>query len=417
MEIFETSIEKRTIILKLSEKGYTSEEIENIFKIDEFFATRGIGKTNEFIEQVLDEKTPYNEILMNNISLFLNNIDSRTVTRLIERLRCNTIREYFLYFLSGRDLEQFCNTYENSDHGDKSITYRRDEDGYIILEPGDYLATSINETQGSRMGKWYLLSNGTRAFIKNIYSPREAYAEIIAEEIAKQMGIPYARYDLIKIGNIPKIASINFLGTGEELIHGSDILTVPSIKDITIICPIIRRVLGEKKYKYLNLTAEDINRIVEDFLKITIFDKIVSNWDRNPGNWGIIISPDKKVRLAPEFDNNQALNRSKFDSRKDMSIGESHNLEELLDYCLEVFSSRDELFSFLNHCLSNVNPQKAFESIFKQKGIRIPESDKREIGDCILYGYGTSINVIKRWLEKYKKIKSTPDNSAGVLNR
>lgn len=404
--MFGPNNEEQKRIFKLSEKGYTIEQIKKILEIDKYFTEKGIGIPNEFIDLVLGKNMTYNEILIRNISLFLDSTNNPTFGRVAERLRCNSVEDYFLYILSARSLDKFCDSYKISDHENKSINYQRDENGYIVLEIGDYLATGINEANGSRYGAWYLLSNGTRVFIKNIVNPREAYAEMVAEELADQMGIAHARYELVKVGNMTKIASINFLKTYEELIHGYNILTDSKIKDISIICPMICR---ELKRAFPHLTEDEIKKIEEDFLKIAIFDKVVLNWDRNPGNWGVIVSPDRKVRLAPEFDNNHALDWHERDCKKEMTVGKSNNIDALLDYCLERFSNRDELLSFVKTCINNVSPKNAFENILKKKGISIPQSDRDEMEQIVLYLSGTSINTMKNWLEKQKNMSSRSD--------
>ncbi len=392
-------------VFKLSEKGFNLEQINKIYKLDEYFTSQGIGKKGDLVKYLIQtENILYHNSLAKNIDVVLKYKNNPIYSRVAERLRCSTVEDYYKYILSVRDLESFCDKYTSSPHKNKSLGYKRNEKGYLILEPKDYLITKIPASQGTREGKWYLLSNRTRVFIKNICSMREAYSELISEEIANQMGIPSAKYDLVEMGGLLKIASVNILDTGEELIHGFDILNDLKIKDIDTICSNIERKINKS---FPTVDNKKIQGIKEDFLKITIFDKIIRNWDRNPGNWGLIVSSDKKdLKLAPEFDNNKALMYHDFDYRKDMTIKGEHNIETLLDYCLGSFSNPDEFLGFVENCVKNVNVRKACEIISEEKGISIPKKDIVEI-DMIVQGM--SMQKMKFWAEEKRKNKNFKD--------
>lgn len=393
-------------VFKLSGKGFTIEQINKIFELDNYFASQGIGKKGELVSYLAQtDNVLYHNSLVRNIDVVLKYKDNPIYNRVAERLRCSSVEDYYKFILSVRDLESFCDTYTSSPHNVKSFkNYKRNESGYVNLEPKDYLITNIPASQGTREGKWYLLSNRTRVFIKNVCSMREAYSELISEEIAKQMGIPAASYDLVEMGGLLKIASINILDTGEELIHGFDILNDLKIKDINTICSQI----GIKiKNSFPTVDETKTQTIKEDFLKLTIFDKIIRNWDRNPGNWGLVVSPDKKdVKLAPEFDNNKALEYNKFDYRKDMTINGEHSIESLLDYCLKNFSNPEEFLSFIEDSVKNVNVKNACKNILDKKGISIPQKEMLEIEMIV---HGMSIQQMRFWVEGKRKNKELKD--------
>lgn len=382
-------------IFKLNARGFSIEQIQKLFELDKYFTNQNIGEKGELIQYILsNEEITYNDSFIKNVEVVLKYQNNPVFNRISERLRCNSIADYYKFILSARELENFCNAYTDTTHNNKSINYPRDEKGHIVLEPKDYLLTNI-PFKGTREGRWYLLSNKTRVFIKNLCTDREAYSELISEQIAKQMGIPRARYDLVTIGGLPKIASVNILETGEELLHGHDILEVQSVKDISYICRSIERTLNKR---YPNITKEKMQEIKEDFLKITIFDKIIGNWDRNPGNWGLILSPDdKSVRMAPEFDNNRALNMHMFDYDKDMHLNEDHNIKTLLEYCLANFSNPDNFLEFVNTCVKNVSVRKSAENIKTEKGIQIPQA---HIIDMEFQVHGRGTQAMRHWLEE-----------------
>lgn len=379
-------------IFKLSGKGFSIEQINQIYELDEYFSIQGIGQKREFIKYLLENKDiVYSNDLVSNIEVVLKYQNNPVFNRVAERLRCATVEHYYRFILSGRNIESFCDTYTSVKYNKKSLDYPRDENGIIILEPKDYLIANI-QSGGTREGRWHLLSNRTRVFIKNVCNPEEAYGELVAQQIARQMGIPYTEYDLVTLGGLTKIASINILETGEELLHGNDILPVKSNKDIGYICRSIERAL---KSRYPNICAEKLQEIKEDFLKIVIFDKIIFNWDRNPGNWGLILSPDGSVRMAPEFDNNKALDLDKFDPRKDMHIEGDRSINTILEFCLDNFEDKDKFLEFIHKCTQNVSARKACETIKEEKGIIIPEKRIKEME----YMTNTrGVDLMKSWL-------------------
>lgn len=371
--------------------------LEQIRQMDEYLSNMGIGPEGGLIRFLLgNEQLLNNSNLMRNIGLVLQYQNDTRFNSIAEKLRCNTIEQYCKYILSASNLEEFCETYTSLSEDMKSLDYPRDDNGNIVLEPKDYLTTNI-PPKGSCGGRWYVLSNGTEVFIKKVYSMKEAYAELIAEQIAKQMGILHAQYDLVNIGGQTKVISINILEDGEELIHASDILPDLRVKDIASIC---RSLSISIKRKYPDSTAEKIQSIKEDFLKITIFDKAIANWDRNSGNWGIIALPSGDIKIAHELDNGKALDLDGYYSNyhRDMYLGkDDHSMLTLLEYCFNNFLNPDEFLEFIEHCIGNINVRKACEDIQREKGITIPNEEMIQM-DRIVSAKGSE--QMSWWLER-----------------
>ena len=376
--------------------------MEQIKQLDDYFYNKGIGQEGELIRYVLTyEEILTNPNFMRNIEIVLQYQNSCVFDDITKKLKCNTIDDYCKIILCASHLEEFYNAYVTVPHNTKSIGDVRNENGIIILEPKDYFTINAPAT-GSYGGRWYLLNNGTEVFIKKIRSMNEAYAELVAEQIAKQMGIPYAQYDLINIEGTTKIASINFLEEGQELVDGTKILPDLKVKDIDSICRSFCRFL---KTRYPNLSEEDIQKIKEGFLKITIFDKIIANWDRNPGNWGIIVLPNGDVKISHELDNNKALNISEYYQnyeRRDMHLNNNHKLETLLEYCFNNFSNPHEFIEFIENCRKNIDVRRACQDIQIEKGISIPHVEIMEMQSIV---QSNGLQQMRWWIDR---IKSTP---------
>lgn len=389
-----------TFDTKLNERGFF---IEQINQLDQYFCRKGIGTEGEFKRYLLqNEGILGSDTLMRNIGVVLQYQDDETFDKLVKRLRCGKIEHYCKCILAANDLESFYNTYEASQQSKKNLDYPRDESGAIILEEKDYLIPNIMRT-GSCGGRWYLLSNGTEVFIKKVHRIQEAHAELVSEQIAKQMGIPHAQYDLVNLDGKKQVISINMLDEAEELTDAANILTNPREKDIEALCRNLCRLI---KGKYPNLQEADIQRLKEDFLKITIFDKVIGNWDRNPENWGVITSSTGDVRMAPVFDHNNALDsRWYYDDRnynyRDMRLNGSHSLDSLLEYCFSNFSNPDEFLEFVENCVGKIDVKKACQDIQEEKRISIPDEEIMYMDSFVS---SRSPRQMSFWLEQKKSV-------------
>lgn len=67
--------------------------------------------------------------------------------------------------------------------------------------------------------------------------------------------------------------------------------------------------------------------VMERFWDMFVVDAFIGNPDRNNGNWGILVYPDKKVSLAPVYDNGSSLNCRWSDERMKAYIEQRSLLE------------------------------------------------------------------------------------------
>ena len=127
----------------------------------------------------------------------------------------------------------------------------------------------------------------------------------------------------------------------------------------------------------------------------------------------MIISKDSdNIRMAPEFDNNRALNMSTFEFDKDMHVNGKRDIYSVLEFCLENFSNPNEFLAFIDNCVKNVNVRKAAENIKNEKRIIIPQSD---IIDMEMQVHGRATQMMRHWLEE--KNYSPTNNEGGNFER
>lgn len=131
------------------------------------------------------------------------------------------------------------------------------------------------------------------------YDIGEIYAEKVASEIGKCIGIQTMDVDLGLFENKHVILAYNFLEPGEQLIEGGDFFEGYKRQ-------------SSKPLLAPNYTFQQIKSILNrfellaEFIDIVVFDCLIFNSDRHQDNWGICKKGDF-VRLAPAYDNSSSL--------------------------------------------------------------------------------------------------------------
>ena len=209
--------------------------------------------------------------------------------------------------------------YKSTKYNDKMGT---DENGIINLN--DYsFEVSKRRLADSKIGKSWIISSNLEAFL--VTSLPDYSAQIRARflnisnknnfllpQIAKQMGIDatvYYRGEYTdKNGALSTFhLTKNFLGDEENLIQGNSIVKDnPNKKRVhfdDLLDSVDRYV---KKYYKKHKLPEDLMRearekIRQDLIKQSIFNKMVFNENEANEKWGLIIKKDKTLKLAPHF--------------------------------------------------------------------------------------------------------------------
>lgn len=68
-------------------------------------------------------------------------------------------------------------------------------------------------------------------------------------------------------------------------------------------------------------------KAMERFWDMFVVDALIGNPDRNNGNWGILVHPDKKITLAPVYDNGSCLNFRWSDAQMAKYLTEKNSME------------------------------------------------------------------------------------------
>ncbi len=202
----------------------------------------------------------------------------------------------------------------------------RDKDGFIDLsKTGISITKDSREKRGTaeRLKNWVDF-RGKKALLRGeVVDNYSIYAELIVEEIAKQIGIETAHYDLIKIKDENGIENFGVLSESiidldkEQLISLHDLIgDEPESEDIMdeidFEASTRYQFTKSKLIERLNLAGyseEDINQILLDYDKRLVFYLSVLDTDKHPENISFVKEKkgNSKIRLSPNYDSEFSL--------------------------------------------------------------------------------------------------------------
>jgi HipA-like C-terminal domain len=193
----------------------------------------------------------------------------------------------------------------------------------IISIPAD--AREDTEQLGSKPKFWVLLGDERWLFKEARPATGEDWAEKVAAEIAKAIGIRSAAVELAEYQGRRGCISRNFVDvkSGQALVHGNEVLA--------------RQVTGYDKAKVFRQsdhTLENIqaalhglwprdraNGALTEMAGYIVLDALIGNTDRHHENWGLLLNVQTDPRainlsMAPSFDHASSLGRELRDERR-----------------------------------------------------------------------------------------------------
>ncbi len=193
----------------------------------------------------------------------------------------------------------------------------------IIAIPAE--AREDTEQLGSKPKFWVLLDDKRWLFKEARLNTGEDWAEKVAAEVAKAIGVRAASVELADYAGRRGCISLNFVDVraGQALVHGNEILAL--------------RVLGYDKgktFRQSDHTLENIEGAIhalvptnqaDDMLTelagYLVLDALIGNTDRHHENWGLVLQFEAAPRslslhVAPSFDHASSLGRELRDDRR-----------------------------------------------------------------------------------------------------
>jgi hypothetical protein len=189
-----------------------------------------------------------------------------------------------------------------------------------------------HEEMGSKTKFWYRRPGGLSSWLFKYPHPDtgEHWAEKVAAEVARLLGIPHAVTKLAVCGDERGSISKSFVRTREQLFHGNQEMAGA----LDWYDPARRFHQSDHTLANIYLTLDKTflepegrsaaKSCIADYV---VFDALIGNTDRHHENWGILLRPGKRVSLgeiAPSFDHASSLGRELRD------VGEGRTRQRLL---------------------------------------------------------------------------------------
>ena len=224
----------------------------------------------------------------------------------------------------------------------------RDKNGFIDLTQAEIVFTAQSrEVVGNpdRIKNWVNF-NGQKALIKGeaILGDEKnygIYAELIVEEIARQLGVETAHYDLVKIldegGNeVYGVLSKSVVDTdkGEQLISLRDIIGDEPIGEGDFIDTTSLDFTVDKLRENLLLdgySEEDVEKLIIEYKKRLAFSLAVIDTDKHTENIAFVkkkVNGKDVISICPNFDSESALMLDNDYTTVEMLLNDYYGLQD-----------------------------------------------------------------------------------------
>jgi len=204
-------------------------------------------------------------------------------------------------------------------------------------------AGSQLEQLGTKAKFWFRAADGTRTLFKEGYpGSGEHWAEKLACEVARGLGLPHADYELAVWNQRPGVVSPTIVPTGGRLIHGNELLA--------------RTHSGYDEKAVYRSSQHALSRVIAVlrspevgpplgwccpvavggasgvFVGYLLLDALIGNQDRHHQNWGLVKVPGGRLTLAPTFDHASSLGRNESDAARSERLATRDKGRDLAAY-------------------------------------------------------------------------------------
>jgi len=182
------------------------------------------------------------------------------------------------------------------------------------------------EQLGTKEKFWFEDDNKQKTLFK-IGRPNtgENWSEVVTSNLCELLDIPHAKYEFATWKGKDGTITQGFVPKNHRLIHGNELLGKISNKLELLGGITDEKYPEEQKYGVRQHTLSIVLATVRLFPKLApigynsdlsaleifagylMLDCWIGNQDRHHENWGFVVSPDKKIYLAPTFDHASGL--------------------------------------------------------------------------------------------------------------
>lgn len=302
------------------------------------------------------------------------------------------------------DVLKLYDRYKEGIHED----FRADSDGVLKKFRNIPHQNSFATVFGSSAEFWFITADLRKYLLKNIIefydgngsSYNTEVNSIICPQLAKQFGIDSALYYVLdyydREGNKSDIlVTPDFkIVPNEEMISGHLFVT-RSIGYYEEELDVNNILIGlDDNLRLRKISPECIDTIKKDFLKQTLFRKLINDSDQNNYNWGII-RDFKKARLAPVYDYEYCFFNHKL-YRTERTVGKDKKTD-IVSFIQEYHE--DWFIEWIENSINRFDFEKACRDATQETGVIINEEIKKRYKDF----FCSKIDELNRAIEPFKR--------------
>lgn len=205
-----------------------------------------------------------------------------------------------------------------------------------------------DEPLGTKPKFWFTAGATGHKHLFKATRPNEDWSEKVAAELANLLGLPHARYSLARHGDQVGVVTPSFVGEGEMLVHGNDLLSARNPDYPRDDFRGVRVYTVEACLEAVRDVEAEVGpqrRAAEQLLGYLLLDAWIGNTDRHHENWGIVHGSGEP-RLAPTFDHATCLGRELTVENAELRLttrDERQTVDFYLGRCRSAFYAPDSL--------------------------------------------------------------------------
>jgi hypothetical protein len=195
----------------------------------------------------------------------------------------------------------------------------------IVQIPQD--AANLPEQLGTRPKFWYTTPDSGEALFKEVRQETgEDWSEKVACRLCNLLGLPHAEYSFAVYRGRRGVVTVTFVPARGRLVLGNELLaraasSYAGVREFRSKQHTLRTVLAYLKSADVLppldwIPPPDIGTGIDVFVGYLLLDAWIANQDRHHENWGVVVSPDSAVHLAPTYDHASSLGRGETDSAR-----------------------------------------------------------------------------------------------------
>jgi hypothetical protein len=191
---------------------------------------------------------------------------------------------------------------------------------------------ALTEQLGSKFKFWFsdASSSSKCLFKEGRVGTGENWAEKIASELSRLLQLPHAEYDLAIWRDKRGVVTKSVVPPRGRLVHGNELLA-----------RVVTGYDGERPYRqrqYLLRTVmallnigsikmpigctqiDGIETAMDVFTGYLMLDAWIANQDRHHENWGLVLTSDRSIYLAPTYDHASGFGRNETDENRERRL-------------------------------------------------------------------------------------------------